>query len=76
MSSNDLLALVIILRIIACMIGLVSASIVALQGKEGWGWILFVSLWLGAISLDTDKEDIDQTICKHCSEIKNSDEIE
>ena len=49
MSSG--IILVAILRVIASIICLICAYGLLRDGKDGWGWFLFVGLWLGAITL-------------------------
>ncbi len=41
--------LLVVLRLLASCIFAVGSIYLAAEGKEGWGWFIFASIWLGAI---------------------------
>ena len=41
-------------RLICCALCLVIAYGLAREGKDGWGWFLFVALYLGAFTVKVD----------------------
>lgn len=47
---------VIIGRLLVAAILSIAAGVLALNGRDGWGWFLFIALILGAITA-TEKSD-------------------
>ena len=47
---------IILLRILLSAFTIGISGYMLYIGKDGWGWFLFVGLWLGAISYDNDSE--------------------
>lgn len=56
MSHHNLVALVITLRVIAGIVALICSFMLAKDGKSGWGWMLFVALWLGAVTVGSGED--------------------
>jgi ABC-type phosphate transport system permease subunit len=53
MSDNTLLFVLILGRMIACCLSVAGAVYLAYHGKDGWGWLIFLALVLGGISVST-----------------------
>ena len=47
--------LLIVLRLVAAGVFAAGAVWLASEGKEGWGWCIFASIVLGAITIDKSK---------------------
>lgn len=47
---------VIIGRLLCAAILSIAAGVLAFYGREGWGWCLFIALWLGAITASETKD--------------------
>lgn len=55
MSHENLVLAVIITRSLAAMAAIAGAVFLAWHGKEGWGWLIFLALWLGGITVSDSK---------------------
>jgi len=51
---------IILLRILLSAFTIGISGYMLYIGKDGWGWFLFVGLWLGAISNSKDDEEEDK----------------
>lgn len=51
MSHENLVLAIIVARSIASIAAICGAIFLAWHGKEGWGWLIFIALWLGAINV-------------------------
>ena len=49
--------LVAVLRVLVCMVCVISAYGLLREGKDGWGWFLFIGLIIGAFSLTGDSDE-------------------
>jgi hypothetical protein len=47
---------IILLRILLSAFTIGISGYMLYIGKDGWGWFLFVGLWLGAVSYGDDSE--------------------
>lgn len=53
MSENLTVFSIVVARLLCCSLCLVIAYGLAREGKDGWGWFLFVALCLGSFSVKT-----------------------
>lgn len=51
MTNNTLLMAVIIGRSVATWLAIAGAVYLANQGKDGWGWLIFLAVVLGGYSI-------------------------
>lgn len=53
MSDNTLFFILILMRGVACCLSVAGAVYLAYHGKDGWGWLIFLALVLGGITVST-----------------------
>jgi hypothetical protein len=46
----NVLALAVFMRGVAACLAVVAAAYLAYEGKEGWGWMIFLAICLGSYS--------------------------
>lgn len=52
----DNIGILIIARAILALACVIGAAIVAKEGNEGWGWLIFAGIVLGGMSLGNSSE--------------------
>lgn len=67
MSDNTVIFFSVVMRGLGVLAAIVGAVYLANQGKEGWGWMIFLAVLLGSYSLkvDSDKRRADTTAEAH-----------
>lgn len=51
METSTLQVIVIAGRLIVALAAVLGAICLADREKEGWGWLIFVALWLGGVTV-------------------------
>lgn len=48
MSNLNVLALIVLTRAICCIAAIAGAVYLAKEGKDGWGWLVFLAIVIGS----------------------------
>lgn len=59
MTKMHVIAMLLVARIVAACVATICAYQLALDGKDGWGWMIFLALALGCVSIESEKEKKD-----------------
>lgn len=52
MTHENLVLAIIVARSLGAITAISGAIFLAWHGKDGWGWLIFIALWLGAITVE------------------------
>lgn len=53
---------VVIGRLLCAAILSIAAGVLAFYGRDGWGWFLFIAIWLGAITASSKSDGSSKVI--------------
>ena len=56
MNHQNIVMITVVGRLIACSVALIGAAQVMVAGQDGWGWLIFAGIILGAITVSKESE--------------------
>ena len=57
MKNNTVYAIYIVMASLSTMAAIAGATFLAYEGKDGWGWLIFLALCIGSMSITSGKSD-------------------